>query len=101
MNPFQLYPEFDVDDWFHLKIDEIPTERITGFIDACLSDREFLQIMMHQYGSLVLATSRNLLTRTNNELMKPLGQLVESMDPNAEIHVSPNRWSALLMEKVK
>ncbi len=94
MNPSQLYPEFDVDDWFHLKIDAIPADRVTGFIDACLSDREFRQIMMHQYGSLVLGASRNLLTRTNKELMGPLGQLTDFMDSDAGTPMAPD-WRQL------
>jgi len=94
MNPFQLYPEFDTDDWPRLKIDEIPADRITGFIDACLKDREFRQIIMHQYGSLVLGASRNLLKRTNHDLMEPLGQLSDLMNANADTHTGPD-WRQL------
>ena len=94
MNPFQLYPEFDVPDWTRLKLEEIPAERITGFIDACLSDREFRQIMIHQYGSLVLGASRNLLKRTNYELMEPLGLLTDMMDTDDDIPVAPD-WRQL------
>ncbi len=50
--------------------------------------------MMHQCGSLVLGASRNLLTRTDNELMEPLGQLTERMDPDSETHIGPN-WRQL------
>ena len=94
MNPFQLYPEFDTDDWSLLKIDKIPADRITGFIDACLNDREFCQIMMHQYGSLVLGASRNLLKRTNHDLMEPLGQLSDLMNADADTHAGPD-WRQL------
>ena len=94
MNPFQLYPEFDADDWPRLKIDEIPADRITGFIDACLNDREFRQIMMHQYGSLVLGASRNLLKRTNHDLMEPLGQLSDLMNADADTQAGPD-WRQL------
>jgi len=92
--PFELYPEFDVDDWTRLKLDEIPAERITGFIDACLSDQEFRQIMMHQYGSLVLGASKNLLKRTNHELMEPLGQLTDKMDIDDDTAANPD-WRQL------
>ena len=93
-NPIQLYPEFDVPDWTRLKLEEIPAERITGFIDACLSDREFRQIMMHQYGSLVLGASKNLLKRTNCELMEPLGQLTDMMDADDDLPLDPD-WRQL------
>jgi len=94
MNPFQLYPEFDVPDWTRLKLNEIPAERINGFIDACLTDKEFQQIMMHQYGSLVLGASKNLLKRTNYELMEPLGQLTDKMDTDDDTATSPD-WRQL------
>ena len=84
-NPFQIYPEFDVDDWTRLRLDDIPADRIVGFIDACLSDREFRKIMTHQYGSLVLGASKTLLKRTNHELMEPLGQLIDMMDTDDDI----------------
>jgi len=51
-----------------------------GFINACLRDREFRSLMMHQYGSLVLGASRNLLTRSRIELMEPLGYLTQKME---------------------
>jgi len=94
MNPFQQYPEFDATDWTRLKLDEIPSERITGFINACISDREFRQIMMHQYGSLVLGASKNLLKRTNHELMEPLGQLTGKMDTDDDTAANPD-WRQL------
>ncbi len=94
MNPFQLYPEFDVPDWTRLKLDKILAERIAGFIDACLSDREFREIMMHQYGSLVLGASKNLLKRTNYELMVPLGHLTDLMDTDDDLPMPPD-WRQL------
>lgn len=99
MNPFQLYPEFDIDDWTRLKLNEIPAERITGFIDHCLKDKEFRQIMMHQYGSLVLGASRNLLKRTNHELMEPLGYLSDLMDADDDTPTSPD-WRQLKKDQI-
>ena len=94
MNPFQLYPEFDVSDWTRLRLNDIPAHRISCFINACLSDREFRQIMMNQYGSLVLGASKNLLKRTNHELMEPLGQLTDLMDTDDDIPMAPD-WRQL------
>ncbi|MBW1803878.1 MAG: hypothetical protein JRJ85_24490 [Deltaproteobacteria bacterium] len=78
--PLQQFPEFDVPDWTRLRLDQIPLHSITGFIGACLRDREFQALMMHQYGSLVLGASRNLLYRSQKELMEPLGILTRFMD---------------------
>jgi hypothetical protein len=74
--PFHEFPEFDVQDWSRLNLKNIPNRRIIGFINTCLQDREFRSLMMHQYGSLVLSASRNLLRRTQKELMEPLGYLM-------------------------
>ena len=75
-DPFHEFPEFDVQDWSRLNLKNIPNRRIIGFINTCLQDREFRSLMMHQYGSLVLSASRNLLTRTQKELMEPLSYLM-------------------------
>jgi len=75
-DPFHEFPEFDVQDWSRLNLKNIPNRRIIGFINTCLQDREFRSLMMHQYGSLVLSASKNLLTRTQKELMEPLGYLM-------------------------
>lgn len=80
MNPFPNFPEFDVADWTRLDLAKIPADRVTAFINHCLADKEFRCLMMHQYGSLVLGASRNLLKRTQSELLAPLGYLSRMMD---------------------
>jgi chromatin segregation and condensation protein Rec8/ScpA/Scc1 (kleisin family) len=50
--------------------------------------------MMHQYGSLVLGASKNLLKRTNHELMEPLGQLTDLMDTDDDLPLGPD-WRQL------
>lgn len=82
--PFKLFPEFDVPDWSRLKLDQIPLQSIKGFIGACLRNREFQALMLHKYGSLVLGASRNLLHRSQKELMEPLGILTRFMDTSED-----------------
>ena len=81
-DPFHEFPEFNVRDWSRLNLKQIPNRRIIGFINTCLQDKEFRALMMHQYGSLVLSASKNLLRRTQKELMEPLGYLHVASCPN-------------------
>ncbi len=93
-DPLQMFPEFDVSDWSRLKIDRIPHHRITGFVTACLQDREVRSLTMHRYGSLVLSASRSLLARTRKELTERLGTLTKIMeDTDGEKMGKTSDWS--------
>lgn len=78
-DPFEEYPEFDVADWSRLDLNSIPPQRMIGFLESCLKYRDFRELMMHQYGSIVLGASKNLLTQAK-ELIGRLGMLDADMD---------------------
>jgi len=91
-DPFEEYPEFDVADWSRLDLNSIPPHRMTGFLEACLRQREFRELMLHQYGSIVLGASKNLLTQAK-DLITRLGRLEADMD-DGEVESAPD-WAEL------
>ena len=99
MTTSDTFPEFSDFDWTRLDLKDIPPKRILAFVTECLKYREFRDLMMHQYGSLVLSASKNLLRRTNQDLMHPLGQLADVMDEgNIENYTHENKgtdWALL------
>ena len=82
-DPFEEYPEFDVADWSRLDLSNIPPHRMTGFLESCLKHREFRELMLHQYGSIMLGASKNLLSQTK-DLIIQLGRLEAEIEGDAE-----------------
>ena len=50
-----------------------------GFLESCLKHKKFRELMMHQYGSIVLGASKNLLDQAK-DLINQLGRLETDMD---------------------
>jgi hypothetical protein len=85
------FPEFEVDDFNRLKIDQIPAHRVSAYIDHCLTDKEFRDLTMNHYGSYILGASKNLLWRSG-ELLTQLGALEDFIDPPT---AQPIDWAEL------
>jgi hypothetical protein len=90
-DPFQEYPEFDVDDWTQIS-KSIPADRITGFIEACLQDRYFGKLMMNQYAILIDSAAKNILSRTD-QLLESLGQLHTLMTGEPDQEIQDHDWA--------
>ena len=82
-DPLEEYPEFDVDDWSRLDFASMRPDRMMGFLDSCMKDREFRELMMHQYGSIVLGASKNLLTQAK-DILHRLGRLESDMNTDTD-----------------
>lgn len=90
-DPFQEYPEFDVDNWTQIN-KSIPAERITGFIEACLHDKYFEKLMMNQYATLIDSAARNILCRTD-QLLQSLGQLQTLITGKSDQDTQDHDWA--------
>ena len=88
-----MYPEFAVDDWTRINLNTISAHKITDFIETCMKDRYFKKLLMSQYGSLIHAASKNLLTRAN-DLLTSLGKLNNLIITNNEYSEAPEpNWA--------
>lgn len=85
------FPEFDIDDFTRLRIDQIPAHRVSAYIDHCLEDKEFRDLTMNHYGSYILGASKNLLYRSG-DLLNQLGALTDFIDPPTK---APIDWAEL------
>ena len=76
----EIYPEFRGENLKQLFLNKNPQLMVAEIIKRLLNNKKFRRLNFEMIGMLVLLASKSLLTRTQKELMEPLGLLFNIME---------------------
>ena len=92
----EIYPEFRGENLKQLFLNKNPQLRVDKIIKRLLNNKKFRRLNFEMIGLLVLHASKSLLTRTQKELMEPLGVLFNMMENGeTEILNEDRDWTVL------